>query len=242
MRSILSFLSISFLTMCLLSCQNSSDDIANEDVVETPIEILEATTALNVSYGTHAQQVYDLYLPAGRNSTQTKTIVLIHGGGWTAGDKSDMTGFISLINTTHPDHAIVNMNYVLAQAGSIPAFPNQFLDIEVVLTKLINEHEALGISQEFGLLGVSAGAHLAMMYDYTYDTTDRVKLVANIVGPSDFTDPFYADNPNTSQLTEVYSDANAYPANADLATLLSPAWQQVLPVVLHYYFTEIKTH
>lgn len=223
MRSILSFLTFSAFAFSMLCCQDTSDDMATEELEQPPLELLEATTTLDISYGAHAQQSYDLYLPAGRSSATTKTIILIHGGGWTAGDKADMTGFISLISATHPDHAIVNMNYVLAQAGTTPAFPNQFLDIQTVLAKLTNEHATLGITQEFGLVGVSAGAHLAMMYDYTYDSTNQVKFVANVVGPSDFTDPFFADDPNFSQLTAVYADANAYPADADLPSLLSPA-------------------
>ncbi len=214
---------ILILILSIISCQDSSDDITSEEVEETPTEIVDALTTLNVSYGPDANQIYDLYLPSGRSNTTTKTIVLIHGGGWIEGDKTDMSGFISILQTQHPDHAIVNMNYVLAQPPAIPAFPNQFLDVEAVLNQLTNDRDTLLITDEFALLGVSAGAHLAMMYDYTYDTTDQVKFVANIVGPSDFTDPFFADDPNFSQLAAVYADEDAYPADADLAAILSPA-------------------
>ena len=79
---------------------------------------LEAETFLNVSYGVHAQQVYDLYLPANRSTSKTKVIILVHGGGWSEGDKEEMDGFVSLIQENHPDYAIVkhqlcisNFNY-----------------------------------------------------------------------------------------------------------------------------------
>ena len=78
---------------------------------DTPIE---ASVQLNVSYGDDPQQVYDLYLPANRSSSKTKVIVLVHGGGWTEGDKEDMSGFIPFIQNDFPNHAIVNLNYELA--------------------------------------------------------------------------------------------------------------------------------
>jgi acetyl esterase/lipase len=43
----------------------------------------------NVSYGTDASQKMDIYLPPGRTTAATKAIILIHGGGWSSGDKSD---------------------------------------------------------------------------------------------------------------------------------------------------------
>ena len=112
MRMLLSTLYLSILCIAALSCDNASDDmmITNEGDEEIEV-VLEALTMLNVSYGENDDQVYDLYLPEGRTTASTKTIVIIHGGGWTEGDKADVNGFVSLIQTTHPDHAIVNMNY-----------------------------------------------------------------------------------------------------------------------------------
>src|SRR5690606_20251384 len=130
-----------------------------------------------------------------RTSASTPVIMLIHGGGWIGGDKSDMNGAVSIIQTLHPDYAIVNVNYVLA-TNDIPAFPNQFLDIKTIVQKLTAEKEDHQIKPEFGLIGVSAGAHIAMMYDYVYDTNNQVKFVANIVGPTVFTDSFYTQYPN----------------------------------------------
>ena len=39
----------------------------------------------------------DIYLPANRSVTATKVIIMIHGGGWTGGDKAD---FNVMIDTT----------------------------------------------------------------------------------------------------------------------------------------------
>jgi len=84
-----------FTTLSLLfflSCDSSSDDI---DIIEEPlpVEALDALTLLDVSYGDQEQQIYDIYLPEGRTRKSTKTIILIHGGSWVAGDKVSMDSY-----------------------------------------------------------------------------------------------------------------------------------------------------
>ncbi len=206
----------SFFFVFFLVQACSSDDGSPQ--AETP---LQAETRMNVSYGPHPQQVYDLYLPAGRNSEDTKVLVLIHGGGWTSGDKSDMNGTVAVLQNLHPEYAIVNVNYVLANAQHY-AFPNQFLNIQSILSKLIAESGELHINPEFGLIGTSAGAHIAMMYDYQYDTDDRVKMVADIVGPTDFTDPFYEEHFDLPTAVQNIVDQDAYPPGTEYLVELSP--------------------
>jgi acetyl esterase/lipase len=203
-----------FTTSC------SSDD----NTVPEPDVTLEAEVRLNVSYGSHPRQVYDLYLPEGRTQENTKVIVLLHGGGWTSGDKSDMSNFVDFLKQNHPDYAIANINYVLAELG-VPAFPNQFLDLGKVIEQLTAQQHDLQIQPQFGLIGTSAGAHISLMYDYVYDTGNQVKFVANIVGPTDFTDPFYANNPNFSVVLQLLTNGSAYPPGINLAEAVSPFYQ-----------------
>lgn len=227
MKSIPPFLLlISFFCFTTLSCSSTDEgtivvmDEMEED--DDPIASVEATVMLDVSYGSNPQQVYDIYLPANRTVNKTKVILLVHGGGWTGGDKADMTGFVDFVQATFPDHAVVNTNYVLATFTGIPAFPNQYEDLEAVINQLRTQKDDLQIFPEFGMIGTSAGAHLSMMYDYVYDTTDEVKFVANIVGPSDFTDPFYADDPSFDVALELFVDESAYPDGTDYAAINSP--------------------
>lgn len=199
-----------------ISCASDEGNPSNEPLAEE--------TFLNVSYGSDPQQVYDIYLPANRSSTKTKTIILVHGGGWSGGDKADMGYLIPILKAEHPDHAIVNINYVLATMD-IPAFPNQFLDIDLVIDKLTAEKENLQILPEFGLLGASAGAHISLQYDYVYDIDDQVKMVVDIVGPTDFTDPFYSEDPNFTLLLNLLINEDAYPPGTNYAQAVSPALQ-----------------
>lgn len=200
---------------------DTTDDPNQDDNSTT--DPLAAQVLTNVSYGNNPEQVYDLYLPEGRLSTKTKVVVIIHGGGWTSGDKADMAAFVNYFLENHPDHAILNLNYVLAQVLGPTAFPNQYLDIQTALNQIIEQAEELQILPEFGFFGTSAGAHLAMMYDYTYDSDDLVKFVINVVGPSDFTDPFYADDPNFPIALSLLADASQFPDGTDLAVANSPA-------------------
>jgi len=226
------FLFVSLL-VGISSCSDDNDtdlsnDIENSENQDTTEEgaNLEALILLEESYGDDPQQVFDIYLPEGRSRTTTKVILLIHGGGWVGGDKEDMTGFISDIQQTHPDHAIVNMNYVLANLNTnTPAFPNQYLDIDLLINTLVDQSETLHIRPEIGIIGTSAGAHLGMMYDYVYDTNDRVKFVVDIVGPADFSDPFYADDPNFNIALSLLADETAFPEGTDLALSNSPSSQ-----------------
>ena len=218
-----------FIVLCLsftiISC-TSDDTNGNTEIIEEE-EVFPAIVNLNVSYGENPQQVYDIYLPEGRTSEKTKVIILVHGGGWTGGDKSEMENFVSLIQQFQPNHAIVNINYVLAYTNPpfTPAFPNQFLDVGLVIDQLILQKENLHVLPEFGLIGTSAGAHISLMYDYVYDVHDVVKMVCDIVGPTDFTDSFYADNPLFNILLNVLVDESAYPFGTNYAEITSPALQ-----------------
>lgn len=243
MRNLQSYLSVLILGLSILlysGCSSTDEDITLSDPVvvddttdddttdddtsnDDTEEPLAALTLSDVSYGDNPQQVYDLYLPEGRLASKTKIVVLVHGGGWTSGDKEEMQPFVDYFLENHPDHAVLNLNYVLAGVPGPAAFPNQYLDIQTALNQIINQSEELQVLPEFGFFGTSAGAHLAMMYDYTYDTEDLVKFVIDVVGPSDFTDPFYADDPNFEIALALLVDESQFPAGTDYAVANSPA-------------------
>ncbi|OAB78602.1 hypothetical protein ULVI_08415 [Cochleicola gelatinilyticus] len=234
---------------CLLStaCSKESIDstINDTDLVYKVSTELESAVFTDLDYGDHEQQIFDVYLPANRSTQTTKVIILLHGGGWMNGDKAGMNNYVQSISESNPDYAIVNMNYVLAAAPSTPAFPNQFHDIGLMLDHLTSESESLQILPEFALIGKSAGAHLALQYDYMYDLEDRVKSVTSIVGPTDFTHPYYSENPNYTHLLNILVDSNAYFASSigamnlkpNVIKILSPLYQASVnssPTLLFY--------
>ena len=180
-----------FCSILFISCTKNSD-------ATVPIDNSFSTekTVLNVSYGSNNQQVFDIYLPANRSNT-TKTLILIHGGGWTSGDKTDMNGLLQLLKTNLPTYAFVNLNYRLASNGN-PALPMQIDDITAAISNLKSNN--YGISNKFGFVGISAGAHLSMLYGYANNSLNEIKVVCSIVGPANFTDPNYLNNTSLSGL------------------------------------------
>lgn len=142
---------------------------------------LNDTTMLNVSYGTHQKQVFDLYLPAKRDSS-TPVLIMIHGGAWKAGQKEDFNSYVNVLKTKWNEAAIVNMNYRLASnADSI--HHNEIMDDIHSLVLHLNSNKAkYHISSNLGMIGGSAGGQLAMIYAYKYNS--NIKCIGNFFGPS----------------------------------------------------------
>lgn len=184
---------------------------------------LPARDVLDVSYGSHAQQKFDIYLPAGRTAQTTKVFIFIHGGGWTGGDKSDFTGGIpALKNAFSPKYAIVNLNYVLANSFTGPkALPNQINDIQAAIDFIKSKSAEYNIKPEFVLAGHSAGAHLSMFYAYTKNNPE-VKAVVSLAGPNDFEDPVYSTSIILGILFGGMVDPAVIPAGMSLYKYASP--------------------
>jgi len=183
---------ISFLFLFLALCLGCSKDSSEEETIGVVPEVVEAYQALNVSYGSDENQVFDIYLPENR-TTSTKILILIHGGSWVSGDKSDMSSVKAFISALHPNVGIVNMNYTLAGINN-PPIPMQTEDISMVVDYLSMNKSSLIVSDDIGFIGLSAGAHLSLLWSYAHDVNNQVDLVCSIVGPANFTDPAYYDN------------------------------------------------
>lgn len=181
-------LSISIVLLLFISCTEDTS---------SPKPILEKSESKNVSYGDNQQQKYDIYLPKGRTSKATKVFILVHGGGWIEGDKSDMDDFIPELQKESPDYAIVNLNYRLASVGNSP-FPMQIDDIKAVIADIKAKKEEYQISNQYAFIGSSAGAHLSMLYSFAHDSNKEVDMVCSIVGPTNFTDSAYV---NATEIT-----------------------------------------
>jgi len=176
-----------FTAFGIYSC--SDNDSINDPEDGTPLEFRQE---LNVSYGSDSDQVFDIYLPANRN-LDTKVMILVHGGGWTSGDKSNMDDFKDIMRQELSNIAIVNINYRLADTDNQP-YPMQLNDITTVVNWLKTNQNDYMISNDIGFLGASAGAHLSMLWSYAFDLENDVEMVASVVGPTNFTDPAYLEN------------------------------------------------
>lgn len=145
---------------------------------------------LNLVYGNAAEDrnLLDIFLPNQANEN-TKMLVFIHGGFWTKGSKSQLPKQLIQILVGSKGYAVASINYRLVK-NEENKFPVQLEDVSKAIQFLNSKADSLGYKKgEFGLLGASAGAYLALMYAYTADSLKEIKTVIDIVGPTDLTDP-----------------------------------------------------
>ena len=175
-------ISILLLSLFFSSCKKDED--TEQDM---PV------TMLNVSYGTNAQQKMDVYLPASRNTTSTKVIIMIHGGGWNTGDKADFNEYVDSLKKREPSYAIFNINYRLANTTDL--FPAQEQDVKAAIEFINSKRQEYQLSGKFVLIGASAGGHLALLQGYKYNTPVKPKAIIDFFGPTDLV-TLYNNPPN----------------------------------------------
>jgi len=207
-----------------LSCATDNNEIAEKENLE-----YEALT--NVSYGNDPKQKYDIYLPKNRTK-DTKVLLLVHGGGWREGDKLEMNSFRDFFREQLPDIAIVNMNYRLADANH-PPHPMQINDITKVVDDLKAKGKTYQIGTDLGFVGVSAGAHLSLLWSYAYDTNNQIKMVCSIVGPTNLADEAYSNSENQELKDLIFQ----FGTDIDVLKSVSPLYQVTAsapPTILFY--------
>lgn len=173
-----------FLSSCdsidVVPLFNKNYSIRGEEEVDIEYEIKK-----DESYGDNELQKYDIYLPKNQ-TTKVPVIVLLHGGGWSEGDKGFINPIVETLRQKHTKCAIVNTNYRLTFQKGI-TYQQQVEDIDLLLKKLQKNAKSLNITPKFFLLGISAGGHLAMLYSYTADNKNLVEVVGGIASPADLT-------------------------------------------------------
>jgi acetyl esterase/lipase len=136
--------------------------------------------ARDEAYGKDPRQVLDITSP--RGTSAAPILVMIHGGAFRMGDKSDLTPPPELLDA---GIAVVRLNYRLSPADRWPA-PGD--DCLAALVHLQREGAALGLDpSRIVLYGQSAGAFLAVS---TALSLVEVGLpprgVVSLYGPMDF--------------------------------------------------------
>jgi acetyl esterase/lipase len=161
---------LSLLFLAIACKKENSDNAAPEQ------------TYMDVSYGADAKQKMDLYLPANRDTGKTKLMILIHGGAWVEGDKSDFV--VNDIKKLLPEYAFANINYRLYSNGQ-NKFPAQEDDIKAAVSFLLGKQAEYKFSRKIVLLGASAGAHLALLQGYKYANIIAPGAIISYFGPTD---------------------------------------------------------
>ncbi|GAB97437.1 acetyl esterase/lipase [Kineosphaera limosa] len=147
----------------------------------------------------------DLYMPGAdtdKGAGPYPTVVFVHGGGWAAGDKSDINNEEIQMNQLRDvllqnGYAIASVNYRVVPNGT---FPEPVQDISAAVRFLKSHANQYWLDPDrFVMMGDSAGGHLATMTGVSSDdkelqgdigitdTDTKVKAIVGYYGLYDLT-------------------------------------------------------
>jgi len=143
---------------------------------------------MNVPFG-----VFDYYKPicdCSEESALRPSVVLIHGGAWMGGNKSDMEKVAAEL--TKHGYACFAPNYRLTSDGPWgkgSPWPAQFEDLKKFLVYLQANSGSFGVDRDkIASLGISAGGHLAQML-HLRDPVVHTKTACDLDGETDLRPP-----------------------------------------------------
>jgi acetyl esterase/lipase len=172
-------------SMLLLSnCQVFNNVQPDKGFINDPIT--GYSDKREISIGTTNPIKIDLHQPQSLRGNPAEVVILLHGGGWTSGDKSFLKPTVDMVINQRKNLAIVNMNYRLSGDTS-DLLSLQLEDLELVTKYLILNADKYNIRKDkFRLAGFSAGGHIALTYAYlTTETT--ISSVIGVSAPTELT-------------------------------------------------------
>jgi acetyl esterase/lipase len=160
----------------------------------------------------------DLYLPS-TQASKRPAIVFIHGGGWVGGGKAEGRAFNVCTTLAKAGYVAASVNYHL---DAKDRWPTNLFDCKNAVRFLRVNADKYNIDADhIGVIGGSAGGHLAMMVAYTSniaeleprepypDVSNKVDAVVNMYGI-------------TNQFTRAETDAEGNPTRPREKTELHP--------------------
>jgi acetyl esterase/lipase len=131
-----------------------------------------------LQYGTHKQNILDLFLPASYTN-KTPVVIVIHGGAWNLGDQY-FTENVA-VGLRERGFVVANIDYRYV-SDSVHA-KDLLADIDNAVSymeKISKDYHFK--SSGYHVSGVSAGAHLALLYSYT--SNKKIKSIEALCAPS----------------------------------------------------------
>lgn len=130
----------------------------------------------------------DLYRPA--DHRRRPVVVLVHGGGWSDGDKSMFADVATALAASGFVAVPVDFRLACTRKRAQPLcgyrFPNPLNDVKQAVRWLRRHALRYGVSSgHIGVFGASAGANLALMLAMTARGTGRVQAVVSWSGLPD---------------------------------------------------------
>jgi alpha-L-fucosidase 2 len=183
---------------------------------------LRAEKRTDIEYGTAGGKSLRLDACVPKGKGPFPAVVLIHGGGWSAGDKSGGTNRALIAPMedplSHAGFAWFSINYRLAPKHRYPACIE---DVETaILWVKTHAGEFRVDTNRLALAGESAGAHLAALAAVRATPATSVKAVVAFYGPFDLSSGLSPDAPLAPSLATLTGYTNY---TAEAATLIRAA-------------------
>ncbi|RZJ78529.1 MAG: alpha/beta hydrolase [Flavobacterium sp.] len=186
MKLSLRLVAVAIVFLSLTSCEKFEDPSWRTEI--------EASTMLDVAYGSDPKHKMDVYLPPNR-TTNSGIIILVHGGSFIGGDKRELETQARYLAIS--GYAVLNINYRLVNSNGIYNNPRQRITSGVKVSDqvadvalavnyaLAHAKEWVVSSKRVAMVGHSAGATLSLLYAYNDVNNNKVKAVANLAGALD---------------------------------------------------------
>lgn len=186
-----------------------------------PLGLEKLATQNNILYGEAGGQ--KLYLDVMRpkdSLTSLPAIVLVHGGGWSAGSKE--VYHRDALRFAQQGYACFCVGYRLVRPDT-NKFPAQLDDVQLAV-RWVRAHAAdYNVAPtHVGAIGASAGGHLVSLLG-TCDTRDpkapladfssRPQCIVDVFGPTDFTADFPTSGPYSFDVQKLVNDLLGKPVS-----------------------------
>ncbi len=152
---------------------------------ERPLDEIDSAQIVYKEVGGISLGLEILY-PTNAVKQKSPAVLLFHGGGWVSGAPEEFTtDFAPLCDTLRANGiTLVSVTYRLAVNGCL--LRDCIDDCEDALEFIIDHAEEYGIdSEKVGVMGYSAGGHLALMT--AIEMESAVKYCVSLSGPTYFT-------------------------------------------------------
>ncbi|MDV4151769.1 alpha/beta hydrolase [Clostridium sp. AL.422] len=220
------FVTILITTLCiivyfknsLMIVYNVYEELKNSnESVETlgkliNYDITNSMDNKNVKYKETSSK--DVFLDIYKSNIDNKTspvILYVHGGSWIYGDNGIPIGLEPILNAFNKrGYTIISVSYELLKENT--PMDNPIKDVKDSIRWIYKNKDKYNFdTNNIGILGVSSGAHLALMASYSDDDEfigdkslekypSKVKYVLDIFGPTDL------NTLDPSSIEEEYKD------------------------------------
>jgi acetyl esterase/lipase len=131
----------------------------------------------HLAYGTSSQQALDLYIPNG-DLKDVPVVILLHGGAWSMGGLEYTSKHAQDICDKGFVVANVDYRYVTEEISA----KDLLADIQAAVAYVSDVSGKYGYAKKgYHIVGLSAGAHLALLYGYT---KKNMKSITALCAPS----------------------------------------------------------